>query len=1617
MGGERPAERQERVAAVLPPDLRVVGIAASAGGLEALRDLFEGLPESNRLSYVVAQHVSPTHISALAELLAPRTRLRVVNLEHGDLPQPGTIAIIPPNQDAVFADGRFRLVKPPNASGPRPSADKLFRSLAEGLGEAAVGIVLSGTGSDGAAGMRDIKAAGGVTIAQDPATAGHDGMPKSAIHTGSIDLVLRPDEVGPTLLRLVSRPDDPAAVPEPCNDGDLYAQIAHLVRVRTAFKLDEYKAATVRRRIARRLGLLNLPSLAAYMEYLRQTPDEAQRLVRDTFISVTSFFRDGDAYRSLEHAIGQLVREARTGVLRCWVPGCATGEEAYSIAMLFEEALRNEQRGDLQYMVFASDLDDDALDRARAATYAAREWAGLPEALRERYVAIDGETGRIRKDLRSRVVFARQNVIDDPPFSRMDLISCRNLLIYLNPPVQRRVLELFHYALRQAGLLFLGRSEALDGHADLFGPVDPSARLYRRLDDIKRRVPLWRQPDASVGTSAHGGSTLAGEPPAAAATGRRMQAQLLQRYAPPSLLVDESNEVVHFEGTVKPFLDFPSGGARLQLFDLVDPAVRAEARTLVVRCRRDRLPMQGASHRCLVDGVPHEVVLHVEPLQGPPGLLLVSFVARPAAAEEAGEPVAGAREAAVIAELERELADTREHLVIVVDELQSTNERLQTANEELQSTNEELQSTNEELRTVNEELQSANEELLTVNEELQVKSAELEASAAMLTNVKQSVDFPLLVVDVQRRVLDANQACRQLVRNDGALQGLSLHALAWRFPIGALDDGLQGVLDGGERSVRELAGEGGQQFRLHLMPYRTGRHTIAGAVLLFEDVTALRDAEGRYRQVAESLPQLVWTCTADGPCDYLSPQWVRYTGVPEAEQLGFGWLEQLHPDDRQRTVDHWMRTAAQGLDFEIEFRIRRHDGAYRWFHTQARPLRDAQGRIVKWYGSNTDIDDRKQAESALQLAAATLEQRVLVRTAELEQSGAELARAVHDLEDLYQNAPCGYHSIDPEGRILRINDTELRWLGYTREELVGRPVTELLTPAGRAIFAASYPRVRAGATLTNLEVEWLRKDGSVVPMLVSGAGVFDADGRYLYSRTVLQDYTQLRTQQRTLRSILSAAPMAVRIARLSDHRVMLVNEAYTELVRRSAEEAMTLDARRFYVDQAAFDAIVRRLVAGESVRNELVELCRPEDPSDHRWALASFMTVDYEGERSALAWLYDVTELEHAKRRAEEASQSKSRFLANMSHEIRTPMNGVIGMIEHARRDLTDPAQVDRLDKALLSARQLLAILNDILDLAKIEAGRARLNLAPTDLAACLDGVRVLYEEVARRKGLALEVELHPALAGRAVLADTLRLGQVLANLVANAIKFSARGTVRVRLAPEAEDADGAVLRFEVSDEGVGIAPQDQARVFQMFEQADAGLNTRAPGTGLGLAISHELVALMGGEIGLRSQPGAGSTFWFRVRMPWAAETPVAPPPAGARHAGEVLARHAGARVLIAEDNTINQEVLSLMLEDFGLRVDIAADGREALDAASQHCYALIFMDMQMPVMDGLEATRALRREGLNARTPVIAMTANAFEEDRKACLAAGMDDFLTKPLMPEDLERKAIEWLERATP
>ncbi|HMW21988.1 MAG TPA: EAL domain-containing protein [Burkholderiaceae bacterium] len=1078
-----PADAGE--AAVAP--VRLVAIGASAGGLEALRELLESLPPERSLAYVVAQHVSPTHVSMLLNLLAPCTALTVCQLSEATPPQGGAIYLAPPNHDVLLRDGCLCLAASHHPGGPHPSANRLFQSMADELGEAAIGIVLSGTGTDGSTGLKAIKAAGGVTLAQEPESARYDGMPRAAIQAGSVDLILRPAAMGAVLERLVTQPgSDPAALVEEDRESDEYTQIANLVRLNTTFRLSDYKAATVQRRIARRMNLLGLATPAAYVDHLRRHKDEALALMRDTFISVTSFFRDAEAFAALGRSIGTIVRDARPqAVLRCWVPACASGEEAYSLAMQFEEALIEQGRPDVQYLVFASDLDDVALEQARQGLYPAAVLEGLSGAMRNRYTEPVGAYYRVLKELRSRMVFARQNLLDDPPFARLDLVSCRNLLIYLNPPAQRRALEVIHYALNPGGQLFLGRSETADASADLFLPIDPRARLYQRQEGVTHyalsitqslhRPPTSRQEQLRSGVAV---PDLVGV--------RAMEA-LVERFAPPSVVIDEGDRVVHFQGDLKPHLQFPKGRAEMVLFDLLDPELRAEIRALVFRCRRDLQTARGSARPQEIDGRHQVVTPVVAPLEaGKPQMLLVSFQTTEAQPDEALSR-GSERDHLIIGELEEELASTRSHLNVIVEELQSLNEELQSANEELQSTNEELQ-------TSNEELQATNEELLTVNEELQIKSGELEKVATDLRNVEESLAVPLLVVDTRLQITRANAACGQVIASAAALPGSSLLGVHWRVDVADLAAQVGEVIRSGGEQRSFVRGADASVYRLLAMPYRRSDGSIDGAVLLFENVTTqqaaedgLRESEARARMLVDSAPYCV--LVSDERCTILdcNAACERLFGYRKEELIGQNVTLLMDGPDAARHDGHVARylSTASSRIFGVgrDLKGRHKDGHLIDLHINAGVQR-YEGQGLHFIAFIRDLSDSLRAEAELRLAAS-----------------------------VFNGALDGIFITAPDGRILKVNPSFERITGYARDDIVGRNARELRSERhDEAFFLDMDAAIRSHGSWQG-EVWYRRQDGGLLPSWLSMTCLRDARGEPEQMVAVIYDISEQKLSQ------------------------------------------------------------------------------------------------------------------------------------------------------------------------------------------------------------------------------------------------------------------------------------------------------------------------------------------------------------------------------------------------------------------------------------------------------------------------------------------------------------------------
>jgi len=706
--------------------LIIIGIGASAGGLEALRELLPALPLNQRVVYVLAQHLDPKHSSMLVSILSRDSTVPVTEAKNGEHLAGGHLYVVPPGMDAWYANGRVHLEKALGI-GPKPSIDRFFFSLSENHGSHSIGIILSGTGTDGAHGIRAIKAEGGITIAQQQATAKFDSMPLAAISTGQVDLELAPLDIAHQITDFIDQPGETLDLKlEPVTDNhtDL-GEILALVLAQTGSDFSDYKQKTLLRRIERRMTVHKLKSLEEYTHYLNEKPEELYELHNDILISVTSFFRDQAAFQVLSNHVSHLIPNDTTKELRIWVAGCATGEEAYTVAILLAEHL-GQRLHHYKVQIFGTDLYEGVLTIARQGIYPKTAIAEVPEKLITKYFIQKEGAYQLNNQIRSMVVFARHNLVSDPPFSNLNLITCRNVLIYFNAQLQKNVLELFHYALRPGGLLFLGKSETVGSSESLFATLDRQTRLYRHRDEIKSRLPYGVSHRAVQSINRQNRES----------TPKTRLKDVLDKliadiYQPRCILLNEHGDVSYLYGDVSPFLSFPEGQLGTHLLDLINANLRNEIRALLYKARHSENSVISRPLHHTVYGEEHHIRVRVH--YYPAGrfsndeltLIIFETVQQPRIIHSSHSHIDKAAQTQIIS-LEEELRETRESLQTTIEELETSNEELQSTYEEAQSTNEELYTTTEELQTSNEELQSTNEELRTVNQELNVKSTELE---------------------------------------------------------------------------------------------------------------------------------------------------------------------------------------------------------------------------------------------------------------------------------------------------------------------------------------------------------------------------------------------------------------------------------------------------------------------------------------------------------------------------------------------------------------------------------------------------------------------------------------------------------------------------------------------------------------------------------------------------------------------------------------------------------------------------------------------------------------------------------------------------------------------------
>lgn len=1468
----------------------IVAIGASAGGLEAYTEFFHAVPADTGMAFVLVQHLDPSHHSMLTEIISKATGMPVEEVKSGVQAKLNCVYVIPPNALMTIVADVFTLT--PRGKGPvhHLAVNLFMRSLAQSRKGKAIGVVLSGTGADGTSGLEEIKAEGGITFAQEPASAKYDGMPRSAIDSGCVDFVLAPKDIAKELGRIKHHPyvlaegnagaesgaergDDLERASFPLPREKDFAAILHQLRKTSGVDFSQYKPNTIHRRALRRMVILKLDSLSAYAKHLKEHPDEGAKLYEDVLIPVTSFFRDFEAFEALKTQVYPAIVKDKSnkGTIRMWAPGCSTGEETYSLAMTLLEFL-GDRASSFQVQIFGTDLNDKGIQKARAGVY--RESIAdeiLPERMQRFFVKTE-EGYRVNKAVRDMCVFARQNLASDPPFSQMNVVACRNLLIYIQPVLQKKIIPILHYALKPSGFLVLGSSESVSAFPDLFSTVDKKHKIYAKKSITSRlhydfaqsyypAYPAGGRPDVSRKQL---------KSPAPARDELDVQAEadrvVLKNHAPVGVVINSAMEVVQYRGRTTPYLEAAPGKPSLNVLKLARNGLAVELRTLIAGAqkrdasvRKDGIQFDGNGHKRILN-------LSVTPLgekgSGARHSFLVLFedvtpLWTPGPETTSGKKAKGnAADRDESRRLKQELAGTRDALRSAIESEDALKEEFQSANEEILSANEELQSTNEELETSKEELQSTNEELNTLNTELRHKNSELHQLSNDISNFMNSTRIPVVMLDRHLRIRRVTPTADTLLKVLPSDVGRPLADIRLNIEVPDLEQLVAKVLESLQPVEREVRDLQGHWHGLNILPYRTQDNKIDGVVLALHDIDAvksaseqLRKSAGFFKGVVDTVPEPLLVLDSELRVLSANESFLDTFKVP-LEQTVSKLLYEL--GNRQ-----WNIPALRGLlekvlpkkqavtDFEVE-----HDFeniGHRAMLLNARRLssfEDSQPMILL---AIEDITERKQAE-------------------------AKLRASEERFRTLFTSAPMAVFVCDRNAVIQNYNRRAVELWG--REPVCGVEKhcgsAKLWLPNGELLPHDKSPVMevlRTGIPALNIEVSIERPDGSRVPVLVNFAALKDAEGEITGAVTTFIDVTERKEAE------LAMARMAT-IVECSDDAIIAKDlHGVIETWNRGAERLFG------YTEQQAVGQPVTLLMPADRVGEErvILERIRRGEHIEHYESVGRrkdgtlldvSMTIspifDAHGQIVGASKIArDITE-----RKLSEAALIKSerlaaagRLAATLAHEINNPLQAVTNLMDLLRRS----PKIDAEDRAY--ADRAAEELGRVTHLTRQSLGFYRETTSPVTIEVedMLKSVLDIYAKKIEAKKIAVATRYQSG--GARIDSYPGATSQVLSTLLVNAMEaVEDGGTIALRVRKSIHRRDPATrgVRVTIADNGGGIPPANLSRIFEPF------FTTKGErGTGLGLWVAQGIMNELGGTIGVRSSvhPGKSGTS-FSIFLP-----------------------------------------------------------------------------------------------------------------------------------------------------
>jgi two-component system CheB/CheR fusion protein len=1110
-GGAKSAARERAVgmretSLISPLAPSIVGIGASAGGLDAFTHLLRAVPPDTGMAFVLVQHLEPTHESMLSKLLAGASEMPVREVREGMRAEPDHVYVIPANADLNVIDGLLHVVGRRASAGRHLPIDYFLGSLAQTRKSRAIGVILSGTGSDGTAGLKAIKAEGGITFAEDPASAKFDGMPRSAIASGCVDFVLPPEGIAAELVRIAGHsfvePPPKRVEALPAKEED-WPRLFRLLRSASGVDFTFYKKSTIARRLARRMAVQKIESLGEYLKFLENNRKELDILSRDVLIPVTSFFRDPEAFAALREKIFPqiLANRAAGEPIRIWAPGCSTGEEVYSIAICLLEHL-GERAAATPILIFGTDVNEAAIEKARAGVYSEKELREVSAERRRRFFTrVDGNYA-IKQNLRELCVFARHDVTKDPPFSKLDLLSCRNVLIYFEPVLQKRVLAFFHYALKPAGMLLLGRSESLGAFADSFAVIDRKNKFFAKNVGVGAPVEVAQAIYERLAPEARS------EAPLRIDLEKETDRIVWERYGHAGIVVNDELQILHFRGDASPYLRPPPGRVTFELFKWLREGLQLEARVALQEARKSGRGVRREGVVVKHDRQARTVNIEVCPLpasgEGGKCFLILFDEAAPRRDEPLGAAAGKSRQNEILPReaerLENELARTREYLQAVIREHEYANEELKAANEEATSSMEELQSTNEELETAKEELQSTNEELITLNEQLQSRNAELTRLSDDLSNVLSGVDIPIIILDGEGRIRRFTPAAKKMLRLQSEDVGRPIGNLRVGVNLPDLKDLAASVMEKSGEIGREIESEEGHWYSLRIRPFRTAEQRIEGALIAFLDIHDQKQSQEvlqKERNLTSAILDaandlLVVVQDREGRIVRFNRVCRQLTGYSTAEVIGRKPWDFLAPPDEAPASRETFQEALRGRPSQTESH---------WLTKEGRRL------LIEW--SNSGVAIGGSVESVI---ASGIDRTERAEDRQRAQQSEATVRA------LLETAAQSILAVDQHGLIVLANATSERMFGYGRDELIGQPIAMLIPERFREPHATHlakwFSQPRAGQMGSGLELAAVRKDGTELPIDVGLSCIHTGDG--ILGVAFVSDIAERKRNEETL---------------------------------------------------------------------------------------------------------------------------------------------------------------------------------------------------------------------------------------------------------------------------------------------------------------------------------------------------------------------------------------------------------------------------------------------------------------------------------------------------------------------